>query len=281
MDLVSHVRVRTRWLAVHAAIAGMALLAPASVSAQDVPAGFDLWVTPPGQAEHDFSTSPIPADFFYPGSDPFAGFVLLGGFGGLCGGADTIVERLGDANLPTIPSQDTIPIEIIELQLQSIAPIDVTGINPIEQWVLDVTLPPGPQPPGTMTIDQLDAGGGTYDSILPVCPLFIFNRISGPPASVQFDLCLAAFPPVQVQTSGASWTHNVQLPLLCGPPNVPRSSNDFLPLGPHTGPHAPVPLESPAGLPALGAWAIGLLVLLVSGIAVSVFGRRMGARSAT
>lgn len=278
-NMASRFRVCTRLLA---GLAGAALFAPTSASANDVPAGFDLWVTPPGHAEHDFATSPLPADFFYPGSDPFLGFVLLQGTGSGCGGSDTTVERLSDAILPIIPSSDTIPIEIVELQLTSVAPITVTGISPPEDWILDVTLPPSPQPQGTMQIDHLDARGGTYDSTLPVCPLFTFTRISGLPASVQFDLCGAAFPPVLVQTSGAEWTHKVQLPLVCGPPNAQPSSADFLALGPHTGPHTPEPLETPIPeLPALGTWGIVLLLLLVASVAVSVMGRRIGTRSAT
>jgi hypothetical protein len=42
--------------------------------------GIDLFVTPNGGATfQDFSTTPIPAGFFGPGSDPFTGKVVYGG----------------------------------------------------------------------------------------------------------------------------------------------------------------------------------------------------------
>src|SRR4029077_3421111 len=42
--------------------------------------GMDLFVTPGGGAtKQDFSTNPIPAGFFGPGSDPFTGTITYGG----------------------------------------------------------------------------------------------------------------------------------------------------------------------------------------------------------
>jgi hypothetical protein len=54
----------------------LVLVASGGASANEVLAGDDLWVTPPGGAFHDFAGDPIPADFFYPGSDPFFSNVL-------------------------------------------------------------------------------------------------------------------------------------------------------------------------------------------------------------
>ena len=106
----------------------LVLVVSGGASATDVVAGSDLWTTPPGGAFHDFSTDPIPADFFYPGSNPFTALVPLQGDGSGTCGSDTMVDRPVNATLP-VGGQDTIPIEIVELSLVSSAPITVTGIN--------------------------------------------------------------------------------------------------------------------------------------------------------
>ena len=50
------------------------------VLATDIQPGVDLFATPAGGATHvDLSSSPIPPGFFDPGSDPFAGDVVLHG----------------------------------------------------------------------------------------------------------------------------------------------------------------------------------------------------------
>ena len=154
-----------------------------------VPAGFDSMKTSP-PSEVDFNP-PIPADFFGPGSDPFFDIFPVEGSGSNSGfgpsdfefssslfdsslfslflgsdvslaDTDTVVERQGAANLPIIGSMDTIPIEIVELNLVSTSPITVTfngGQNP-EQWDVEVQLS-NPQAPGTMTLTRTGPSSGT------------------------------------------------------------------------------------------------------------------------
>ena len=60
----------------------------------------------------------------------------------------------------------TVPIEIVALSLQSVAPITVTynGGQNREPWVMQTCLP-APQPPGSMTILRNPQGdGGTFDA---------------------------------------------------------------------------------------------------------------------
>ena len=123
--------------------------------ADDVLPGIDMFVTaqcgaPGGGTFVDFSSfpGPLPAGFFDPGSDPFGGTISFTGQplvtapAGVVSPVDTIVERQAPATLPTCPSSDTVPIEILALNLMSCSPIVVTyfgGMNP-ELWTVDTWL---------------------------------------------------------------------------------------------------------------------------------------------
>ncbi len=149
--------------------------------------GIDLWFTPAnGTTAVDFAPTPIPADFFAIGSDPFGGTISLKGTPlttsppGTLGLTDTVVRRTAPAFLPVCPSEVTIPIEIVALRLSSISPMVVTyngGQSP-ELWDVSICLSDSPQPGGTMTIRHACPAGGTYDATLPVLPKFIFTRQS-------------------------------------------------------------------------------------------------------
>ena len=123
----------------------MAAVAVSPLWAQDVQPGIDIWTTPGGGTT--FQEAAIPADFFDPGSDPLAGRIEFEGVplptlvGPPFSPTDTIVERLAPAVLPGPGTQDTIPIEIVALSLQSAQPITVTysGVNP-ELWDVQVCL---------------------------------------------------------------------------------------------------------------------------------------------
>ncbi len=181
----------TRFLGV---VAGLVVASATLASAQQVviQQGNDGWQTlPPRElltTEIDFGTTPLPADFFGPGSDPFDGVVVLQGSpldtvpAGALGSTDTIYERLADSLPMDIGGSDTVPIEIVALSLTSCEPIEVSfnGGTAIEEWVVDVHLSPTvAQTPGTMTIYLKHADGGTFDSDLPVVPILEFSQVSG------------------------------------------------------------------------------------------------------
>lgn len=147
--------------------------------------GSDYWSSPPGLSFQDFSASPIPADFFFPGSDPFDGVMQLQGVpltlgGGILELTDTVVNRLDTAVLDGPGTQDTVPIEIVALNLQGVEPLAITtgGVNP-QLYEVFVTLSNQPQQQGTMTISQVTEQGGVYDADLPVMPLFVFFPVKG------------------------------------------------------------------------------------------------------
>ena len=170
--------------------------------------GADLFQTIP-PSFLDFSNNSIPADFFGPGSEPFNGIINLKG-----SPTDplnfedtgTIVQRLDTANLPEIPSSDTIPIEIISLSLVSVEPITVRynyyNNSNLELWDVQIILSPFLNSEGRMTITKEHADGGTFNSEFLVQPIFIFTKIDDRTEKILEDVR-----PFQLQTSNVPWNY--------------------------------------------------------------------------
>ena len=181
-------------------------------------AGIDVFTTPAGGATiHDFTTTPLPADFFGPGSDPFTGVVVLRGDpiapASSLQNTDTVVRRNASATIATPSSPPvSVPIEIVALNLVSVNPITVTynGGQTPESWNLRVALSSvDPQPIGTMQIipDGCSCPGtGTFQSTLPVLPRLVFTRPS-PAATRVFDYGDANTPPLQFQSLDGHWSN--------------------------------------------------------------------------
>jgi len=149
-----------------------------------VQAGNDAWQTVnPSQLEFGpgGGAPPIPAGFFDPGSDPFTGIVEFRGLSPNSGidTTDTVVRRLDAALLPAAGSMDTVPIEIVSLNLVSCQPILVTIGTQETYWDVSMSLQPVPQPPGSMTITRADSTGGTFTAQFNVLPRFTFTRVNG------------------------------------------------------------------------------------------------------
>ncbi len=217
--------------------AGLAMLATAvwfvpaaPVSAAPIAPGFDLFETDPGSTQFDFQSpeTAIPAGFFGSGSDPFTGQVHFGGVplenfqGHGTGDADTIVQRLNSADpAPTA----IVPIELVQLSLQSMEPITVTyngGQNP-ELWDVSASPSPGGQSRGHIGINQ----SGTFDSQLQVIPVLTFTRLSD---GSQRSLNTAALPPTSLNElifhqQSAPWRAGCVLPALA----VPGLNDGFCP----------------------------------------------------
>lgn len=176
-----------------------------------IPAGSDFWTTVSagGQSFQDFSASPIPADFFGPGSEPFTGSIefmgvpigeaTLGDF------TDTIVERMEDAVLDGPGSEATVPIEMVLLNVQSVEPITVRIDGNSTQWIVNVqAYRDGTQVPGVITIRQTSETGGTFDSQLPVVPMFTFFNAENPGQSVQLNGAEEGLT-LQFRSTGTRW----------------------------------------------------------------------------
>lgn len=160
-------------------IALTSLLLPAAALAQPPRAPV---VIPKGQTEIEVGHSgsvelaPIPMDFFDPNSDPFSGPIEL--CGGNPSGPDTIVQR-HDKIGPLFPGgTDTIPVEIVALDLVSCQPITVTVPHTTIDlnWDLKVALDSSvPQSRGDMTVTRGESQGDTFDATLPVEVRLIFS----------------------------------------------------------------------------------------------------------
>lgn len=149
--------------------------------------GRDMWATQPSSVTFGGTSPlpPIPMGFFFPGSNPFSGTILLKGSPidlDASGGADTIIRRPVPANLPTVPSTDTIPIELVALSLVSINPIMVNpGGNFFDVFI---GLEPFPPSQGQMTIRRTGTDNGVFDcppNNMQVFAHFRFRKVGGGP----------------------------------------------------------------------------------------------------
>ena len=142
----------------------------------DLTPGVDLHET----TDATVGIPPIPADFFFPGSGPLPpGLVDFVGDEQGPGTTDTRVQRLEPTNFPgPLPSVgNTIPIEIVALNLVSTSPITVCcEAGSPTSWQVAMGLS-GPQPRGTLTATQNDPDGGTFTSEFMVQPVFIFTNV--------------------------------------------------------------------------------------------------------
>lgn len=162
---------------------GLAILAifgtTPAMAGEVIHAGSDLWQTAgAGSTYTSFSEDPIPADFFCPGSPPFAGRIELEGLPlatdppGFLGSVDTVVQRLDDATFDERGVART-RLQLLALSLASREPIDMGCERPF-----DVTVSlAGEQPMTEMKILRANADGGTY-----VAPLALRVRTTFTPA---------------------------------------------------------------------------------------------------
>ena len=90
-------------------------------------------------------------------------------------GPDTIVTR-GPTPIPPLSGSEVVPIEIVELQLVSVAPFTVPTTG--DQWDVKIELDLPPFPQGIMTITKTHANGGEFSASVPVTPKFTFTKVS-------------------------------------------------------------------------------------------------------
>ncbi len=162
------------------------------------------------------SIPPIPADFFWPGSDPFVGHIPLEGvaFDPMQDDISTLVQRFGDPIFPhdLVGTTATIEIEIVALSLKSIQPITVIVSGQPQLWDLEITLSDVVPPPGQLTATKTHDNGGTFDSTFLVQPRFIFTSVSDNQVR-EFDTGLEGMPALQFSASNTPWVHSLGLSL--------------------------------------------------------------------
>jgi hypothetical protein len=152
-------------------------LAFAGPSGDTIHQGVDLWMTVAGYAQTSFANEPIPADFFYAGSQPFTGKVVFKGAplaampANSLGGIDTVVRRLDDAAFDH-QGEATTRIQLLALSLVSVEPIETS----CGKYDVAVSLA-GEQPITTMRIFRTEALGGTYSAPLSLNVKAVFTPV--------------------------------------------------------------------------------------------------------
>jgi len=154
--------------------ASLAALPAAAASLRSIENGIDVWYTRgDGTTFVKFDKDPIPKGFFCSKSAEFTGLVVLQGrplatgIPGELGGADTIVQRLDDAEFGP-NGEATTRIQLKALQLESVAPIKTA----CGDFQVRVTLS-GTQPTTKMRIIKDKATSGRY-----VAPLKVRYKVS-------------------------------------------------------------------------------------------------------
>lgn len=196
--------------------------------------------------------------------DPLGSFNFGGSIGlQSLGNADTIVQRLAPATGPS----ETIPIELVALQLVSVNPINL-GAGMAFHWITLQSARGGPGSPGHMTVNFGAEGAphGTFDSFFDV---FFDIHVGAPNGPIVLSNNL------RLTSSGTPWQHDgtgsFRIPvvnyLLKGDGTINR---DFFPVGPFTeqkpgvaehgvqssGPDAVVPEPASLALMAIGGLAL-------------------------
>ncbi len=175
-----------------------------------VPPGDDCWQTPCGRTQYNFCETPLPADFFDPGSEPFVEIVTLGGRG--AGAFDASMTRLAAMVFYGVPSAAETPIDLSFLDLVSCAPIAVITNGQPELWDVAVELSQsGTLPPqGTMAVTKTHANGGTYTADFWVQVRFTFTRYAPPYDERVLDTGVEGWLPLRLGTAGSvPWVHDL------------------------------------------------------------------------
>ena len=125
-----------------------------------------------GETYHNFAASPVPANFFGPGSQQYSGLVPVEGvpLNPAVSDTDTIIHRNQDVFTP-----GSTTLTMTGLSLRSINPITVTYTGGAQEaWTVKVNLSDYKASTGSMSFSD----GGTFDSSLSVYPKFTFTRVS-------------------------------------------------------------------------------------------------------
>jgi len=207
-----------------AALVAVGLVMPGIAAAQVVPAPdlINTWVywepagpneppIPQDETYIDFSTSPIPAGFFGPGSDPFVGRVYMRGDfdGSLPGNTDTVIQRASDPEFTGVIPETApeIPIQIEELHLTSVEPIRVNfDDGTVRAFDVFVTLTQDQTSQGQLIATKTNPNGGTFDSFFDIWTDVTFTNMEEP--TDEHTLSLG---PIPMQIQGAPWVENVTL----------------------------------------------------------------------
>ena len=183
---------------------------PDAAPTGDILPGADLWVTDSAALEFGVNIPPLPADFFGPGSEPFEGLPIEGSATcpGDLGLTNTIVRRTAPADVPSAGSTDSVPIEIVEMQLKSVEPIHPGSVDSFFDVFVEIA--PAPPSVGTLGIQRDNMGGGRADIEIYVLPQLRFVEVGNPSNEIMWNpgvvlKCTADSVPWIDDPSGLMW----------------------------------------------------------------------------
>lgn len=159
------------------------VMAAVAAAPPAITSGIDIFTTSPG-TQADFTSNPLPADFFCTGSSAFSGSIPLTGVplttlpAGIAGSTDTIVQRLANGVFGTAGTA-TMPIILRALKMRGSNNLSVfcPGVGNTN-WQVDACLC-GPQKQTSITakIDPSCGTCGTFDGTLAVNACLRFTRL--------------------------------------------------------------------------------------------------------
>jgi hypothetical protein len=206
-----------------------------------VSAGYDAFTTPADAQTYDnFSSHPIDAGFFGPGSLQYTGGLTLKGGPPVdqtrWGSADTVIRRVNDV---TVPGDTTLTVQ--GLSFVSASPITVQysdGHN--EQWDVTVNQSSATNSAGSMHFNS----DGTFNSSLSIYPKYTFTR-TGSTTRVLDTGSGGGSAPINLSSSNGTWSQSGSVTVI-----NPGSEQSLL-ASHHVTP-TPTPCPSPGGLSPTG-----------------------------
>ena len=195
----------------------------------DVEARQDLWVTNTAtSSKQTFASTPIPAGFFdfdgrscesFGGEADFVGATINER---TIGAADTVINRSADpiAKSDAVGTENTVEVQITNLNLRSTDPITVICDGEPTQWWVQATLSDTPSPKGTLTARKTHDNGGTAETLLPVLMKLTFTNVEQPTVTRILDFGTAGWEAVAFEAEMA-WVHSLD-------PSGPDSDAGFL-----------------------------------------------------
>ena len=155
----------------------------------------------------------LPANFFGPGSEPFAGTLFMQGpnsGGSQTPDADVAINRTTSLTFSDPPSMGMVQIQMTQFSLVSVAPILVSfDVPPImAESFFDVFFEISiPSDPGMANILLADQYGGTFGFSQPFRPVITFVNTANPSDVHIFNAATMGLPPLlYMSTAPYPWT---------------------------------------------------------------------------
>jgi hypothetical protein len=187
-----------------AVLGGLALVMRGVGASVVVAAGYDTFTTPnDAQTHDDFSSHPIPAGFFGPGSLEYTGQLTLKGGPPVdpnrFGSADTVIHRINDV---TVPGDTSLSVD--GLSFISVSPITVQYAGgSSETWDVAVSPSTATGSAGSMHFNA----DGTFNSSLSIYPKYTFTR-AGRSALTLDTGSGGGSAPINLSSSNGTWSQS-------------------------------------------------------------------------